>query len=127
MPEGKAKTTRIEKVSWGKVKIDGKTYHQVLIVGSEVFERDKPKLETLFGTTHQLGDWEKEKLVAGNPELILVASGWSGLLKIDPEFENLVRTKEIELRVVLTPKVISEYNQLLKDKKRVNVLIHTTC
>lgn len=118
---------KIEKVSWGKVKVDGKIYHQVLIIGDEVFERDKPKLEALFGTTHQLGDWEKEKLVAGKPEVLLVASGWSGLLKIDPEFEALIRKKGIELRVVLTPKVISEYNQLLEDKKRANALIHTTC
>lgn len=118
---------KIDSVSWGKVKVDEKEYHQVLIVGNEVVERDKLKLENLFGTTHQIGDWEQEKLLSNQPEIILIASGWSGLLRVDDKFEKKVEDAGIELRVVLTPKVVSEYNRLVEEGKRVNVLIHTTC
>jgi len=118
---------KIEKVSWGKVKVDSKTYHQVLIINDEVLERESDKLHNLFGTTHRIGDWEKEKLLSANPEIILIATGWSGLVKIDEEFKNKLKEKEIELQTVLTPKVVERYNQLIKEGKRVNALIHTTC
>lgn len=118
---------KIDKVSWGKVKVNGKTYHQVLIIGDEVLERESDKLHELFGTTHRLGDWEREKLVSGDPEIILIAAGWSGLVKIDEDFKNKLKEKKIELQVVLTPQVVKRYNQLVKEGKRVNALIHTTC
>lgn len=118
---------KINKVSWGKVRIDGQGYHQVLLVGDEVIERESDKLHELFGTTHQIGKWEKEKLLSGDPEIILIASGWSGLVKIDEEFKNRLKEKDIELQVILTPKVVERYNQLIKEGKRVNALIHTTC
>jgi hypothetical protein len=117
----------IDKVFWGKVKVDGKEYHQVLIVGNEVIERDEPKLENLFGTTHKIGEWEQEKLLSNKPEMILVASGWSGVLKIEAEFKKRVENAGIELRVALTPRVAKVYNQLVKEGRRVNALVHTTC
>ena len=118
---------KVNKVSWGKVKVDGQEYHQVLIIGDEVLERESDKLHRLFGTTHVIGDWEKKKLFSSNPEIILIASGWSGLVKIDEEFKNQLKEKNIELQVVLTPKVVERYNQLVKEDKQVNCLIHTTC
>lgn len=118
---------KINKVSWGKVRVDNKEYHQVLIVGGEVMERDKPKLESLFGTTHEIGDWEQEKLLSNNPEIVLVATGWSGLMKVDEEFKKKVEESGTELRTVLTPKVIGVYRRLTEERERVNALIHTTC
>lgn len=118
---------KIDKVSWGKVKVDGKEYHQVLIVGNEVLERESDKLHELFGTTHEIGKWEQEKLLSNQPEIILVASGWSGLLRVDDKFKKKAEDAGIELRLVLTPKVVGEYNRLVEERKKVNVLIHTTC
>lgn len=118
---------KIDSVGWGKVKVNGKDYHQVLIVGDEVIERDKDKLESLFSTTHKIGEWEQEKLLFGNPEVILIASGWSGVLKVDEEFKSKIEEKEIELKVALTGRVVNEYNRLVEQGKKVNCLIHTTC
>lgn len=118
---------KIDKVSWGKVKVDGQDYHQVLIVGEEVIERDSTKLRKLFGTTHKIGDWEQKKLLSENPQIILIANGWSGVLEVDEKFKNKVSQQGVELRVVLTPEVPKEYHKLLAEKKRVNVLVHTTC
>lgn len=118
---------KIDKVSWGKVKVDGQNYHQVLIVGDEVMKRDSAKLRNLFSTTHRIGDWEQKKLLSENPEIILIANGWNGVLKVGEEFKDKVSQQGVELRVVLTPKVVKEYHKLLAEKKRVNVLIHTTC
>jgi len=118
---------KINKVSWGKIKVNGKQYHQILIVGEKVFERDKPRLESLFGTTHKIGEWEQEKLLSGEPEIILIASGWSGILKVDKKFAHKIAQKGAVLQVLLTPKAVAEYNRLVGLGKRVNALIHTTC
>ncbi len=63
---------KIEKVSWAKVKINNQTYHQALLIGEKILERDKDKLETLFRTTHEIGDWEQKELLSGQPSVILI-------------------------------------------------------
>lgn len=118
---------KIEKVSWGKVKINDQAYHQVLIIGEKVLERERDKLENLFGTTHQIGEWEQKLLLSENPDVILITSGWNGALKVMEEFKNKIEKKRIELKIVLTPKVMEEYQQLINQGKKVNCLIHTTC
>lgn len=118
---------KIDSVFWGKVKIDGKEYHQALIIGEKVFERDKPKLKTLFGTSHEIGDWERELLFSGSPEIILIASGFSGVLKVSFKFQVLCSKLSIEMRTDLTPKAVAEYNRLVSLGRHVNALIHTTC
>ncbi len=104
-----------------------KVFHQVLIVGDQVFEREDEKLHQLFNTTHQIGDWEKEKLFSEKPQIIIIANGWSGLLKVDEELKSKIEKLGINLKVVLTPRVVDEYNQKVKKGIRVNALIHTTC
>ena len=118
---------KIDKVSWGKVKIDGQKYHQVLIIGDRVIERDGDKLRELFGTTHRIGDWEQKLLMSKNPDVVLIANGWSGVLKVEEEFKKRLKANGIEMKTILTPKVIKGYEALVQKGKRVNVLIHTTC
>ena len=78
---------KIDKVEWGKIEINGKKYGQVLIIGDQVIERDSEKLHQLFDTTHKIGDWEVEKLFSGNPELIIIGTGWAGVLKVNSKFK----------------------------------------
>lgn len=118
---------KIDKVSWGKVKIDGKNHSQVLIIGDQVYERDSEKLHQLFRTSHEIADWEQKLLLSKNPEVILIATGWNGVLKVNEKFKNQILKLGIELRAVLTPKAIDEYNRLVDEGKKVNALIHTTC
>lgn len=118
---------KIEEIKWSKVKIDHKNYFQVLIISEKVYERDTTKLNKLFGTSHQIGDWEKKLLLSGHPQVILVANGWQGVLQVDEEFKNKILQLGIDLKVVVTPQFIKEYNHLIKTGKSVNCLIHTTC
>lgn len=118
---------KIDSVSWGKVRVDGQVYHQSLIIGDKVIERDKPKLETLFNTTHEIGEWEQKLLLSGKPEIILIANGFSGVLKVKGGFKEKVFQAGIELKVLLTPKSVDEYNRLTAAGSKVNALIHTTC
>lgn len=121
------KNPKIERLVWGKIKVNGQWFHQVLIIGNKIFERDTERLKKKFKTTHKIGSWEKDQLLAGDPEVILIATGWSGILKTNLKFKNRISKSGIKLREVLTGKVKREYNLLVKKGKRVNALVHTTC
>jgi hypothetical protein len=118
---------KIDKIKWGNLWLAGKKYHQVLIIADQVFERESEKLRQLFGTTHQIGDWEEKLLLAQNPEIILIGLGWNGDVEIRPEFREKIKKKKIELKAILTGQAAAVYNDLVQAGKRVNALIHTTC
>jgi len=119
----------IESTQFGEVVIDGTTYHQVLIIGDRIEERDTEKLKKLFDTSHKIGDWEIEKLISNNPEIIIVGTGQDGAMASPrlSDFQNRDGGKEIELIAEPTPNAIAVYNDQVKLGKRVNALIHTTC
>ena len=118
---------KIEKIGWRKVKIDGKEYWQVLIVGEKVIPREVEKAKEVYGTDHVIADWEEKLLFSENPQVILIATGWSGVLKVNPKFKIQSSKLGIEVKEVLTPKAVREYNRLVAEGKKVNALIHTTC
>ncbi|OGZ31963.1 MAG: hypothetical protein A2V69_03590 [Candidatus Portnoybacteria bacterium RBG_13_40_8] len=121
----------INSTKFGEIVIDDKKYHQVLIIGDKVEERDYKKLEDLFNTSHKIGDWEIEKLISNNPEIILIGTGQNGAMASPrlSDFQNRDggKGRNIELIIEPTPKAISIYNEQIKLGKRVNALIHTTC
>ena len=117
----------IDSTKFGEITIDGKKYHQVLIVGNSVIERDYERLEKLFGTSHKIGDWETEELLKENPEIIIVGTGQDGVLEVENNFSDGITNKKIELISARTPEAIKIYNEKVEEGKRVNALIHTTC
>jgi hypothetical protein len=117
----------IDKVAWSKVKIDGRNFWQVLIIDDKIIPRKVELIKEKYGTDHLISPKEQALLLSKNPEVILVANGWSGVLKVDESFKEQALKSGIELKVVLTPRIKKAYNQLVKEKKRVNALIHTTC
>ncbi|MFZ5559595.1 MAG: MTH938/NDUFAF3 family protein, partial [Patescibacteria group bacterium] len=92
-----------------------------------VMERDYEKLERLFGTTHKIGDWEKDELVKENPEIIVIGTGQSNVMSVDGELINGWAKRGIEVIAISTPEAVEIYNEKIKQGKRVNALIHTTC
>jgi len=117
----------INSTEFGNVVIDDKKYNQVLIIGDSVMERDYNKLEELFNTSHKIGDWEVEELLKENPEIIIIGTGQNGAMEVDKETLKKVSAGNIEVITDETPKAIEIYNQKIKQGKRINVLIHTTC
>ena len=117
----------IDSSEFGAIIVDGKKYHQVLIVGNLVLEREYEKLKNLFGTSHQIGDWEVESLLKESPEIIIIGTGQDGMLRVDKEFLDRARENNAELVVEITPKAVEIYNDKVKTGQRVNALIHTTC
>jgi len=118
---------QIDATQFGEITIDDKKYHQVLIVGDAVEERDYKKLEELLGSSHEIGDWEVEKLLSNNPEIIIIGTGQDGAMDVDDEIIKKFKETGIEIIVDITPKIIEIYNEKIKQGVKTNALIHTTC
>jgi hypothetical protein len=117
----------INQIAWSKVVIDEQKYWQALIIGDKVIPRAVEEIKKAHGTDHLVTKEEQALLLSGKPEVILIANGWSGVLKVDEKFKEQIAKLGIKLKIVLTPKIAKEYNQLIQAGKRVNALIHTTC
>jgi len=118
---------KIDSVEWAKVKIEGKSYWQVLIIGGEVMVREVERVKQEYGNDHVIANWEKDSLLSKSPDAIVIADGWSEILKVDEEFKRHASDLGINLKVLRTPEAVEEYNRLAKEGKKVNTLIHTTC
>lgn len=117
----------IDAVDFGKIIIDGIDYSQVLIITDSVLERDYKKLEKLFGTSHQIGDWEIEALFKNKPETIIIGTGVNGMLEVSDVIFKKAKEVKVEIVIINTPAAKEIYNERIKAGKRVNALIHTTC
>jgi len=111
-----------------KAKFNGvNKYHQVLIIGDKIEERDYKKLHELFDSSHKIGDWEIEKLLKGDPQVIIVGTGQNGAMELDKETIQKLQSKGAEIIFDATPKIIEIYNEKIKQGVKTNALIHTTC
>ena len=118
---------KIEAIKFGSITLDGKRYHEILIISGQVEERDCQKLNQLFGTSHQMGDWEKRVLLSGSPEAIIIGDGFQGVFQTPRDLVDICQDKNIQLIVSHTPFAVAQFNQLVAQKKKVNALFHTTC
>ncbi|MEW6070022.1 MAG: MTH938/NDUFAF3 family protein [Candidatus Thermoplasmatota archaeon] len=108
----------IERTSFGKVVIDGKSYGDVLIVEGKILERDWER------GSHRVSKGEVKKLLSGKPDIVIIATGQDGVLDANDVIAEI--GKSAELVILETPEAIKKFNELSKSKK-VNALIHTTC
>lgn len=117
----------INEIKFGKIVVDGIKYHQILISGEKVKERDSAKLDKTFGTSHKMGDWEKENLLENNPKLIVIGDGFYGAFETPEDFIQTCKNKNIELIVLHTPAAVKKFQELKDKNKKINALFHTTC
>jgi len=117
----------IDDTQFGEITIDNKRYHQVLIIGKTIKERDYKKLEELFNTSHKIGGWEIEELLSNDPKIIIIGIGQNGAMEVDQDVIKKFQDKGIEVIVAETPQAVEIYNTRVKSEKHINALIHTTC
>ncbi len=117
----------INSTDFGSITIDNKKYNQVLIIGNDVKEREYSKLVDIHNTSHVVGEWELVELLSNKPEVIVIGNGQSGVLTVEDKVKDEIEKAGVVLIIDLTPGAVITYNVLVKDGKRVNALIHTTC
>ena len=111
----------IDSYSFGRIVIDGKEYTKDVIIFP-----DKVKANWWRKEGHELNPEDLEDVINENPELLIVGTGASGLMKVKPETEELLKRKGIKLIALPTEQACKLFNEKSKTMKVVAAL-HLTC
>ena len=111
----------IDFYQFGEIVVNGKEYFSdVLIFPDKVINNWQRK------TGHELCPEDITEVIKENPEVLVVGSGASGLMKVLPQVEEIARAKGIKLIVETTDRACDTYNQLSHSQLLVAAL-HLTC
>jgi hypothetical protein len=103
------------------MEIQGQTYTSDLILFP-----DKIKDSWWRETGHKLSFKDVEDVFKDAPEVLVIGTGYYGLMNVEEEVRELARGKGITLIVEKTKKSVQSYNAIASKKKTVGAF-HLTC
>lgn len=112
---------RIHEYTFGRIIIDGKAYASDIIIFPN---RVNPSWWRKEGHLLQVEDLQE--VMAESPDVIVVGTGFMGMMKIHREVENSTKMKGIELKVERTKGAVEYFNSNFGRRKLVACL-HLTC
>lgn len=111
----------IDSYHFGEIVINGKSYSSDVVIFP-----DRVKDNWWRKTGHELCLKDIDEVITESPEVLVVGTGASGLMKVLPEVEQVAQAREIKLIVEPTDKACNTYNQLSHSQKVV-AAFHITC
>jgi len=112
---------KIEHYSFGKVTIDRKTYTSDVIIYPGKVDSSWWRKEG-----HSLHIADLTEVINAKPEVLVVGTGYSGLMVVPEETISYLNSKGIEVHFARTEKAVELFNTLQKQKKVIAAL-HLTC
>ena len=114
----------IESYDFGFIVIKGRRYTSDVIVFPERVVDGWWRRE---GHRIYVDDLKEIFTHEPKPKVLLVGTGYYGLVKVAPEVQNTLKSQGIELVAQPTREACRTYNQLLKSNRRVAGAFHLTC
>ncbi len=116
----------ITYTSFGEVAIGKRVYKMDIFIRGDgrVKKRDKAAVKKQYGTSHKIGPEELDKVCKGNPEVLIIAAGHTGLCALTAEGEEFLRSRGIAFQTLPSPRAIRAYNRV---RSRKAVIVHVTC
>ena len=111
----------IDSYQFGQIVVNGKKYTSDVIIFPD---RVRDNWRTKVG--HQLCLKDVAEVMTENPEVLVVGTGASDLMKVLPELEQGVETQGIKLIVEATDKACHTYNHICHSQRAIAAL-HITC
>ena len=111
----------IDSYHFGEIVISGKKYSSDV-----VFSLERVRDNWWRKTGHQLCLEDIAEVITENPEVLVIGTGASGLMKVLPEVKQVVQVHGIKLIMESTNKACNTYNQL-SHSQRVVAALHITC
>ncbi len=111
----------IDSYQFGLIVVNGRRYSSDVIIFP-----DRVKDNWWRKRGHQLCLEDIAEVIAENPEVLVVGTGSSGLVKILPEVKESLDAQGIKLIAEPTSEACNTYNQLCHSQKVVTAL-HLTC
>ncbi|MDH7607083.1 MAG: Mth938-like domain-containing protein [Candidatus Bathyarchaeota archaeon] len=114
----------IDSYDFGVIVVDGKRYTSDLIVFPEKVVSGWWRKE---GHKLYIEDLKEVFSHTPLPEVLVVGTGYSGLVKVLPEVEKALKEHGIKLVVQPTVEAYKTFNELLKAGRLVAGAFHLTC
>jgi hypothetical protein len=112
---------KIEYYSFGKITIEGKTYTSDVIIYPEKVNASWWRKEG-----HNLQVVDLTDVINANPQILVIGTGATGLMRVPKETISHLQSKGIEVHVARTGEAVEIFNKLQKDKI-VIAAFHLTC
>ncbi len=111
----------IDSYDFGEIVIHGRRYTSDVIIYPDRVEDEWWRREGHVLTADDLKD-----VLDCKPEVIVVGTGYSGIMSVPSDTEKLIRPEGIELIIEPTTRACQTYNQLCRNRK-VIAMLHLTC
>lgn len=112
----------IESYSFGRMIINGTTYSKDVLIYP-----DNSILSPWWrGSGHQLELSDIDKMLEFNPQIIVVGTGASGLMRPSVALQSTLLEKGIELIALPTAEAVKMYNEMIAIKQT-GGCFHLTC
>jgi hypothetical protein len=112
---------KIEHYSFGKITVDGQTYTSDVIIYP-----DKVNSSWWRKEGHNLHVDDLKDIIAAEPEVLIVGTGYFGVMKVPKGTISNLESKGIAVHVERSVKAVELFNKLQRDKKVITAL-HLTC
>ncbi|MBD3263768.1 MAG: hypothetical protein GF375_01540 [Candidatus Omnitrophica bacterium] len=112
----------IQEYSFGKIKVDGKTYKNDLIIFPDKILPGWWRKEG-----HSLFLEDLKEVLSYHPQVLIVGTGASGAMKVPQETKKFLREEGIEVISRDTREAVEIFNKEIKKKKRAAGAFHLTC
>jgi hypothetical protein len=111
---------RVTGYRFGRIEVEGKEWTEdVMVLPSGAYPWQRRE-------GHRVHPEDLESALAHSPEVIIVGTGFSGMLRVTPEAEQAAREKGVELLPLKTAEAVEAFGEL-SHTKRVCALFHLTC
>jgi hypothetical protein len=106
---------------FGRITINGKRYNTDLLVFS-----DKVKTGWWRKEGHRLQIADLKEVLEAKPEVLVVGTGYSGMMTVPSETRNYIESEGIKLIIQKTAEACKTFNHLIESRNVVAAL-HLTC
>jgi hypothetical protein len=111
----------IESYGFGRITINGRRYSRDVIIFPDNVKDGWWRREG-----HRLSLEDLKDVFEAKPEVLVIGTGYSGLMKVPQEVKDYVKSKNIQLIVENTRKACQTYNRLSRSRK-VIAAFHLSC
>lgn len=113
-------TMHIDSYSFGEIVIGKERYTaDLMLAGDRIFPGWRRK------TSHGLEMSDLLPLIEHNPEILIIGTGFLGIMKVPRQLISALAKKGIECRTMRTGKAVDLYNEIDGDK--IAFAAHLTC
>ena len=111
----------IESYTFGRMEIKGQAYTSDLILFP-----NKINDSWWRETGHKLSLKDIEDVLQEIPEVIVIGTGFYGILEVEEEVKEKAQSKGITLIIEKTENAVQSYNEIASQKKTIGAF-HLTC